>query len=62
MNGTRDLLKRRPRQPEGAGVGALAGAVIFALLCILLGVAAADWFTGRTPFAIMTPPGVECAR
>ncbi|MBK7822978.1 MAG: hypothetical protein IPJ61_18510 [Tessaracoccus sp.] len=55
MNSTRDLLKR-PRQPEGAGVGALAGVVIFALLCILLGVAAADWFTGRTPFSVMVPP------
>jgi len=58
MDGSRDLLKRRPRQPEGAGVGALAGAVIFALLCVLLAVAAADWWSGNTPFAIVTPPGV----
>lgn len=57
MNGSRDLLKR-PRQPEGAGVGALAGVVIFALLCILLSIAAADWFSGVDPFSIMTPPGL----
>ena len=67
MNGLNDM-RHLQRQPEGAGVGALAGvlaALVFALLAILLGIAAADWFTGRTTFsvfAIMTPPGGECVR
>lgn len=68
MNGTRDLLKRRPRQPEGAGVGALAGllaALCFAFFAILVGIAMADWWAGATPFsvfAVMTPPGAGCVR
>lgn len=60
MNGLNDMRHLR-RQPEGAGVGAVAGvlvALVFALLAILLGIAAADWWAGVTPFSIMTPPGL----
>lgn len=41
--------------------GMLVGAIlwtVFVLFCAVLGIVAADWFSGVGPFSIMTPPGV----
>lgn len=41
--------------------GMLMGVIawtVFVLFCALLGITAADWFSGVDPFSIMTPPGL----
>jgi len=48
---------------ETRAMGMLMGAIawsIFVLVCALIGIAAADWWTDGTAFIDSVPPAVQC--